>query len=109
MPIANCFVTSECQSGSGSLIELWAEEAGHSSEHMTVNIVTGSQQFGNGYSVMATLYLPSVWSPSDVSSLQLGLARALSKYFKRPSSDVHVMTTIVDSGMVVEKGREAHW
>ena len=65
MPIANCVVIrrnfQEVMS-SETLIELWAAASGTSSEHMTVNIIESSNQQGNTYDIMATLYLPSLWS-----------------------------------------------
>ncbi|SFG11376.1 hypothetical protein [Neptunomonas qingdaonensis] len=109
MPIANCFVTSNSQQGTTNLVELWAEESGKSSEHMTINIMYSQQQIGNQYAVMANLLLPSIWSASDISSLQIGLARALAKYFSLNLSEVHVTTTIISSGRVVENGEEVHW
>lgn len=109
MPIANCIVTSGCQPDSSNLIELWADESGHSPEHMTVNIILCTKQCGNRYPVMATLWLPSIWPESDISSLQLGLAAALAKHFGLTSSEVHVITQIVNSGMVVEEGVEIQW
>ena len=109
MPIANCFVISGCQPGSSNLVELWASESGQSPEHMTVNIVEGTKQLGNIYPVMAILLLPSIWSEADTSSLQLGLATALAIHFNLASSEVHVVTQIVNSGLVVEDGEEIQW
>lgn len=109
MPIANCIVTSECQKSEDDLIELWASESGQSPDHMTVNILTSTDQLGNKYSVMATLFLPSLWSDSSVSSLQIGLAKALAKYFNLSLGDVHIITHIVESGLVVESGQEEKW
>ncbi|CAH1386597.1 conserved hypothetical protein [Candidatus Nitrotoga sp. M5] len=109
MPIANCLITQECSQGSGNLIELWANESGISSKHMTINIVSSSEQLGNKYKIMANLSLPSMWSTSDISSLQIGLAKALSQYFAFAINEVHVITNIVTSGMVVESGQEIKW
>jgi len=58
---------------------------------------------------MANLSLPSMWSTSDISSLQVGLAEALSLYFGFAIDEVHVITNIVTSGMVVESGQEIKW
>ena len=112
MPIANCIITSKCQNNSDSssnLIELWANESKMSLEHMTINILTSNEQLGNKYTIMANLLLPSIWSSSDISSLQLGLAKALSLYFNVSSKEVFVATSIVKSGMVVEAGKEVKW
>jgi hypothetical protein len=109
MPIANCILAPGCELGGENLISLWADESAQSAQHMTVNIIRGSTQLGNRYQVMATLLLPSIWSKADVSSLQTGLARALARYFQVAISEVQVVTTIVESGMVVEDGEEIQW
>lgn len=112
MPIANCIITSNCQKNSDSsknLIELWASESKKSPEHMTINLITSSEQLGKKYSIMANLLLPSIWPSSDISSLQIGLANALSLYFNVSLEEVFFSTSIVNSGMVVEAGEEIEW
>lgn len=110
MPIAHCIVTPECQpTGSEDLVALWAAEAQQSPEHMTINIITSTQQHGAAYSVMAQLFLPSLWSRTHISVLQTGLARALARYFRITTEHVHVITHIIPSGYVVEKGEEMIW
>jgi hypothetical protein len=112
MPVANCLVQKGCYqkvSNSESLIELWAAESGLSSDHMTVNLSACSEQRGNAYNIMAILYLPSKWSKQDINLLQTGLAYALTRYFNVDINTVHVMTQIVESGMVVEKGEIVTW
>ena len=76
---------------------------------MTVNIINSSQQTGKEYAVMANLQLPSMWSSSDISSLQIGLANALAKSFGVSINQIHIVTSIVGSGMVVEDGEELTW
>lgn len=76
---------------------------------MTVNIITSQQQYGKAYAVMAHLLLPTAWSPAAVCALQTGLARALSISFALPARQVHVITTRVDSGLVVEDGQVQPW
>ena len=91
------------------MIELWASESKKSPEHMTINIITSSQQLGNKYPIMANLMLPSIWSSSDISLLQIGLANALSLYFNVSLEEVFVSTSIVNSGMLIEAGEEVEW
>ncbi|GAB1259262.1 hypothetical protein [Aurantivibrio plasticivorans] len=109
MPIAHCIVQADCVSGTEDVVALWTQQSGVSSEHMTVNLVQAQHQFGKAYKVMATLYLPSLWSRDKVDDLQLGLAKALADYFSIELSDVHVITTIVVSGNVVESGEIERW
>ena len=109
MPIANCVIDQELEQGSGNLIELWACKSGMSPEHMTINIIPSSKQLGSSYKVMANLSLPSLWSAPEISLLQIGLAQALSQHFEVAIHEVHVITNIVASGMVVESGQEVKW
>jgi hypothetical protein len=112
MPIANCLVKKGCYqkvSSSDSLIDLWAAESGLSSQQMTVNITQSSEQRGNAYNIMAVLYLPSLWSKQDINLLQTGLAYALTRYFNVDINTVHVITHILQSGMVVEHGEIVEW
>ena len=112
MPIANCIVTPKHQEqldSVGNLIELWANESSISSENMTINIITSNEQHGKRYRIIATLLLPTIWSDSDVSSLQIGLAKALSIYFNALPDQILVCTSMINSGMVVESSEEVKW
>lgn len=112
MPIANCILTPKCINSSNpqdNLIDKWAKAANQSSEHMTINLLTSAEQLGNTYQIMANLQLPSLWSPTDVSALQTGLAKALSGHFSVPLSTVHIVTSIIESGQIVEDGKEVKW
>jgi hypothetical protein len=53
--------------------------------------------------------LPSHWSKENISKLQLGLAKALSKCLRVSIKQVHIVTNIIDSGLVVENGEETTW
>lgn len=109
MPIANCFVAAQCLPGSGDITELWSAETGFGRDEMTVNVVEVTEQYGKPYSVLATLYLPTLWSPDRISALQLGLAKTLAQCFNQPLAQVFVITTLVVSGQVVEAGQEQHF
>ena len=112
MPIANCIITSDCIRNADStidLIELWSIASKISPEHMTVNILASTEQVGNRYPAIATLLLPSSWSKSNVSSLQVGLSKALQLYFNLQAREVLISTCIIESGMVVESDKELKW
>lgn len=109
MPIATCLVIPQCARGTDDLIQLWANASGKPKEHMTINLVTSSDQLGNRYKIMADLKLPSLWSTDEISSIQLGLAKALAQHFSVSIEEVHVVTQIVASGLVVEAGQEIKW
>ena len=111
MPIATCFIRGGLTTpvDARGLTGLWAEESGISDEHMTINVVAGTGQDGAPYGVMAFLYLPSLWSCEDVRRLQVGLARALGRGFAVVVAEVQVITSIVESGHVVENGETQAW
>ncbi len=109
MPIANCIITRGTVGRPDELVNRWSAESGVPDQHMTVNVIRSEQQLGNPYAVMADLQLPSVWSDEKLSSLQTGLARALSVCFDVPIDQVHLVTHIIRSGMVVENDREVSW
>ncbi|MEM7195123.1 MAG: hypothetical protein AAF402_09245 [Pseudomonadota bacterium] len=93
----------------GDPVTLWAEECGIESEHMTLNILQSSAQYGRTYAAMCTLFLPSLWNTADADRLQTGLARALSRSFDLSDDQVHVITRIVGSGHVVEADEIVTW
>jgi hypothetical protein len=111
VPIANCFVRGELPADVDveGLIALWSEESDVGPEEMTINLIAGARQGGSSYRLMAMLFLPSLWSPDAMRRLQRGLAAALSRGLELPLADVHVITSIVDSGHVVENGETQEW
>lgn len=112
MPIANCIVAPHCQKTSctdDSLVDTWARESGVSDEQMTINLIRSNAQLGKPYTVMANLLLPSIWADEEISRLQKGLAEALRLYFEISINEVFISTSIVNSGMVVESGKEVSW
>lgn len=109
MPIANCIVKHGLKFDDKNIIELWANASQVSSQNMTINLIRANEQLGKQYSVMATLYLPSVWAEEKRIALQVGLAAALSEGLGQPPELVHVVTLIVASGHVVENGEPQTW
>jgi hypothetical protein len=111
VPIANCFVRDDLppERDIDALTTLWSDESGVGSEHMTINVITGTRQAGAPYRVMAFLYLPTLWSSEQVRQLQVGLARALSRGLAVAPTEVQVISSIVDSGHVVEDGETQDW
>ena len=110
MPIANCFVAGPVRSEArDGLIEAWARESGVAPDHMTVNLIGDVEQAGAPYAAMAILHLPSLWRPEQVDALQCGLAAALGEALGLDPAQVHVITTIVDSGHVVDGGNTREW
>lgn len=113
MPIANCILSPTVRqknaTGRAGLIDLWAQHSGQTSAEMTITVLSGEQQFGKSYAATCSLHLPTLLSSEAVTSLQLGLSRAISDYYDLEPSEVIVMTSIIESGNVVEGGNEIKW
>lgn len=111
MPIANCFIKEReiWISGLDSMAIEWAELIGADQKDICLNIITNFHQFGNQYSIMVNLYLPSLWSDSDVRRIQMGLVKVITKYLNISSDKIFIVTSIVQSGHVVENGEAVSW
>jgi hypothetical protein len=111
VPIANCLVHDQLRAefDGDALTALWSEESGIGSEQMTINVIASIRQYGAPYRVMAFLYLPSLWKSEQVRKLQTGLARALGRGFAVAPAEIQVITSMVESGQVVEGGETQDW
>ena len=112
MPIANCILSSQVIANSidsTGLIEKWGKHSGINTSEMTVTIMRSDEQMGKEYGAICTLNLPNLWSSKSVSSLQVGLAKAISEHFSLKDAEVLIMTSLIESGLVVEGGKEVSW
>ncbi|MEM7319034.1 MAG: hypothetical protein AAF408_08425 [Pseudomonadota bacterium] len=101
MPIANVFLRPDhpgLSGGLGDVTALWADAAGVSADHMTVNLVPLSGQEGVRFDAVAVLYLPTVWSSDQVGALQLGLTNALAAALGLSRSAIQVVVSMIQSG-----------
>lgn len=109
MPIANCFIgLVEEDLDPDVIVDAWSKRSGISSDEMTVNLIP-MRAGGKRYAVTAWLYLPSLWSAQEITALGEGLAAALAVTFGVEPSAVQVVTSIVQSGSVVEAGETLRW
>jgi hypothetical protein len=109
VPLANCYVaTTPGALDPDAVVEAWSRHSRVTAEEMTLNVAY-VQQGGKRYAVIAWLYLPSLWSQSDVVALSEGLAAALVEVMEVEPSAVQVVTSIVASGSVVEAGKTVAW
>lgn len=109
MPIAQCMLSKTCKMEQGDLIALWSQYSNVPEEHLTINLFHTHEQLGHLYPIMVNLQLPSLWSKDKIFDIQLGLLRALIECFSLQKGDVHIVSTIIESGMVVENGNVLYW
>lgn len=111
MPIATCFLrrkpaeTIDLQ----GMADKWAREIGVAIEDVCLTFVPYHGQGGQQYEALVNLYLPSLWSADQVGKIQLGLLEVLTDHFGFQSKDVFIITSIVQSGHVVENGKIVKW
>ena len=110
MPIANCYLTGGAADAvdPDELVAAWRIASGIASDEMTANLL-GTNQGGKRYAAMAWLSVPSVWSGRERDRLSTGLATALTETLDVAPAAVHVSTSIVESGSVVERGEIVRW
>ena len=110
MPIAYCFVKEKLlpEVSIDQIVNALATEAAMNPNDITVNLVA-VQQVGNPYPVMINLYLPAVSSAEDVQNIQLALHKVVTDHFQVLNNEVFIMTSLIQSGHVVENGRTMEW
>ena len=111
MPIANCIAPAAILSASAvdDMTRTWSEASGVGPEHMTINLVARTAQVGAAYEAMVFLYPPSTWRADQVRDLQAGLATAVCRHLDLTPPEVHVLTTMVESGHVLDDGEIQEW
>lgn len=111
MPIAHCLVNDIdiVPDQWERIVAELAAKAKLSVSDITLSIVTGIKQFGNPYKVMVNLYLPTLWNSVDIELIQKSLINALVSNLELPPEEIFIMTTLIDSGNVVENGKIVWW
>ncbi|MBY6196832.1 hypothetical protein [Vibrio hangzhouensis] len=112
MPVALCFTAPDLKfpkRHAPDIVELWSKHSGVDVSDMTVTLIPSELQLGKSYAVIGQLNLPSIWSAVNITALQLGLVQALVDGLAIDESQVLVMTSLVESGLVVESGQEVKW
>lgn len=92
-----------------TLVVEWANEIAVNIKDININLIETKIQAGNEYKIIANLYLPSLWNDEDISHIQLSLGRLIIKHLNLTLKDVFIMTSIIQSGNVVENGNTKKW
>jgi hypothetical protein len=53
---------------------------------------------------LVNLFLPSIWSEENIKDIQKNLLSLLCKHFIIDESDIFIMTLLIQSGHLIEKG-----
>ena len=95
--------------GYQQLVKEWAEALQISETDITLNVVMDHKQFGHQYPAMINLFLPSLWSETDIEKIQRTLSQLLQKHLKITSDQLFIMTSIIESGHVFSDGQMERW
>ncbi|MBC9796109.1 hypothetical protein [Sinomicrobium weinanense] len=111
MPILHCFVKQKDvpELLLDSIVKEWGMRIGVADNDICINMVSGFVQAGKSYAILANLYLPALWSDQDVRNIQQSLLEVLSGNFHVREEDIFIMTSIIQSGHVVENGQIITW
>lgn len=111
MPIANCYINQITASTQQleTLTKEWADSIDVALKDICLSFIEVSNQTGQKYKVMVNLFLPTIWDKLSIERIQINLDRALKKHLNLRNEDVFIITSIVQSGNVVENGQIANW
>lgn len=111
MPIANCYIRKELSEkvDFSQLIKEWAHALKIRESDITLNVLSDFKQFGQQYPAMINLFLPSLWSEADIEKIQRTLSEMLQKHLEIGSSQLFIMTSIIESGHVFSEGKVERW
>ena len=110
MPIANCIlrVSPDTEACEGVLGEL-SRRLDIEPENITLNFTNSDHQVGQRYDLMIHLYLPSLWTAEEAEKIGLVFIEVISKGLGVRSEDASLITTIVQSGHVIDNGTVQRW
>jgi translation elongation factor EF-1alpha len=111
MPIANCYINQISVSTQQleTLTKEWANSIDVDLKDICLSFINVSNQTGQNYNVMVNLFLPTIWDKSSIERIQINLDKALKKNLNLKNKDVFIITSIVQSGNVVENGQVVNW
>ncbi len=111
MPIANCFINESIPDTKilEEMASKFAKDIGVSEQDVCLNFIQNYWQAGIKYKIMCNLFLPSLWNDVDIQRIQSSLKVLLNKYMKATDKEVFIITTMVESGNIIEDGNAVVW
>jgi hypothetical protein len=110
MPIAICFLNKSVERDiMNQIAREWSDNIGVDSKDICINYIQNFYQAGQQYEALVNLYLPSLWTDSDIKKIQNELLNVLVKHLHITHNLVFIITSIIESGHVVENGNIITW
>lgn len=111
MPIATCFLKNK-KADKNTLDVIaneWSTAINVDVKDISITFVQDYYQAGQNYSALVYLYLPSLWSEKSINNIQTELINLLVKHLNISHDRILIITSIVQSGHVVENGGIVTW
>lgn len=110
MPIATVFSKIQISRQTlHTIVSQWAENSSLDTDDVTLNVIPEFMQEGMNYSLLVNLYLRSLWPEEDIVKIQMALMQALQQNLKAPSDEIFMITSLIQSGHIVENGDIVRW
>ncbi|MBR06102.1 MAG: hypothetical protein CMP48_00305 [Rickettsiales bacterium] len=111
MPILNCYLTHGNISNESwdQLIRMWAERIRVDSSDICIHVFTDFRNFGAQYQLKVELFLPSIWSQEATETIQNTFLTLVEEVLKIQQDDTFLMTQLIHSGLVFDRGKQEVW
>ncbi|WP_438446098.1 hypothetical protein [Gorillibacterium sp. sgz5001074] len=112
MPMAFIYVGKDLpvsEEQTEKLMGAWSSLAKISLKDITVTVMEHVHQAGKAYKAMVRLCLPSRWEESDVRRITMSLHEAMVKTFHLPAEDIVILTSLLESGKILDRGKIIEW
>lgn len=90
-------------------VDAWANAARVDAKHLTLQVQAISLQVGRRYAAIATVALPTLWSPPKTQAILLGLSQTLCQTLAVDAKEVLVFAQPLASGTIVDEGDVVEW
>ncbi|HMO60790.1 MAG TPA: hypothetical protein PKC39_05280 [Ferruginibacter sp.] len=111
MPIANCYLNncSITNTKADAIANEWAGIINVDIKDVCLSFINIQYQAGRQYRCLSRLYLPSLWQQQQVEKIQMSLQQVLTRHLELKPAEIFIITSIINSGHVVEDGKIIHW
>jgi len=111
MPIATCYTHQIVISHKkwDNLVSKWATHIGIQATDISLTVISNTIQSGEIYHLKVHLFLPSLWPEKSVQRIQGSFIALAEEILGISSKDIFLITQIISSGHVLDRGNTANW
>lgn len=111
MPIATCFLKNKKADDNtlGVIANEWSTVINVDVKDISITFVQDYYQAEQNYSALVYLYLPSLWSEKSIKNIQTEPLNLLIQHLNISHDRILIITSIIQSGHVIENGDVVIW